>query len=82
MFHDTPALESPCADAAPEADPKALALVQALSGCCHPRAGRLTARLLACTQPEQLLALQGDVRNLLALSFGPAEADQRLQALQ
>jgi hypothetical protein len=81
MFHAPPTLESPCATAA-SPDPRALALVQALSGCCHPRAGRLAARLLACTQPDQLRALQNDVRNLLVLSFGPAEAEHRLQALQ
>ena len=67
---------------APDADPRAVALTRTLSDCCHPRAERLVARLLDCRDDDQLALLRGDVLNLLALSFGPAEALRRLQALQ
>jgi len=65
-----------------EVERRARALIDAMAGCCHPRVGRLTERLLSCDQPDQLRELRGDVLNLLALSFGPAEAQRRLQALQ
>ncbi len=65
-----------------DADPRAAALAQTLSDCCHPRAERLVARLLDCHNPDQLAVLRGEVLNLLALSFGLAEAMRRLQALQ
>jgi hypothetical protein len=86
MLHDTldnGAQESACSDCgASTVGPRALALVKAMTGCCHPRAGRLTERLLACDQLEQLRQLQGEVLNLLTLSFGPEEAQHRLQTLQ
>jgi hypothetical protein len=62
--------------------PPAQAWVDALAGCCHPRAERLAQRLLACDQPDTMRQLQGDVLNLLVLSFGPIEARRRLQTLQ
>ncbi len=64
------------------ADPKAIALMATLDGCCHPRAMRLKARLAACDSCDQLPLLQAEVTHLLTLSFGPAEAQRRLQALQ
>jgi len=83
FLYDTPGQESACSDVeAPEAAPQALALVEAMADCCHPRVDRLTARLLACSEPDQLPQLRGEVLNLLALSFGPAEAQRRLRALQ
>ncbi|MFV0679804.1 hypothetical protein [Ottowia sp.] len=72
------AMYSPATSA--QALPNAQTLVEAMTGCCHPRAGRLAERLLSCDQPETLRQLQGDVLNLLVLSFGPAEAQRRLQA--
>ncbi len=83
MFYDTEGPDHACATLeAPEASPAARALAETLAGCCHPRAERLAARLLACDQPEQLPLLRGEVLNLLALSFGTAEAQRRLRALQ
>jgi hypothetical protein len=76
MFPDTPLLE------APEVGRRALALVKAMTGCCHPRVSRLTGRLLMCAQLEELQQLQGEVLNLLALSFGTTEAQRRLHELQ
>ena len=67
---------------AADADPRAVALTHTLADCCHPRAERLVVRLLDCRDADQLAQLRGDVLNLLALSFGPAEALRRLQALQ
>ena len=64
------------------ADPHATALVQTLADCCHPRAARLKARLVECRDPARLTLLQGEVMNLLSLSFGVAEAERRLQPLQ
>ena len=64
------------------ADPKAIALMATLDDCCHPRAMRLKVRLAACGSCDQLSLLQAEVTNLLSLSFGPAEAQRRLQALQ
>ena len=57
-------------------------LVRALADCCHPRAARLKARLVECQGPDQLALLKAEVLNLLTLSFGPAEAQRRLQPLQ
>ena len=68
--------------AAADADPRAVALTRTLSDCCHPRAERLIVRLLDCRDDDQLALLRGEVLNLLALSFGPAEALRRLQAVQ
>jgi hypothetical protein len=69
-------------EAAPDVGRVALALIDAMAGCCHPRVERLTERLRACDRPDQLRLLRGEVLNLLTLSFGPAEAQRRLQALQ
>jgi hypothetical protein len=83
MLHDIDSPESACSCPEPAAvDRKARALIQTMADCCHPRVGRLTERLRACNEPEQLRALQGEVLNLLALSFGPAEGQRRLQELQ
>lgn len=65
-----------------EAAPQAAALIEALRDCCHPRRGRLIARLRDCGDPQQLELLHAEVFNLLALSFGPAEAERRLHALE
>ena len=65
-----------------DADPRAVALSRMLVDCCHPRVGRLTARLLECRESAQLEQLQAEVLNLLVLSFGHAETQRRLQTLQ
>ena len=65
-----------------EAHPQAAGLIDILADCCHPRAARLKARLIDAENPEQLALLRGEVLNVLALSFGPAEAQRRLQAVQ
>ena len=62
--------------------PRAAALIGSLADCRHPRAGRLAARLAQSHDAEELAMLRGEVLNLLALSFGPAEAQRRLQGLQ
>ncbi|MDR1969019.1 MAG: hypothetical protein LBQ32_10075 [Burkholderiaceae bacterium] len=83
MFPDTDDLEGACPVLdLPDVSRTALALIKAMTGCCHPRAKRLAERLLACGQPEELQHLQGEVLNLLALSFGTAEAQRRLHRLQ
>ncbi|MET4580165.1 hypothetical protein ABIE13_005304 [Ottowia thiooxydans] len=64
------------------ASPEAATLVLALNGCCHPRVGRLMARLRDCECSNQLDLLRGEVFNVLALSFGPTEAQRRLLPLQ
>ena len=65
-----------------EAHPQALALIDALADCFHPRAARLKARLADSRDAEQRALLRAEVLNLLALSFGPDEALRRLQAVQ
>ena len=60
------------------ADPTIDSLLRALHGCVHPKAERLRARLLAQPDAEQLSALSENVRDLLCLSFGCAEAARRL----
>ena len=65
-----------------DADPQAMVLMNTLDGCCHPRASRLKARLVDCQCNDQLALLRAEVTHLLTLSFGPAEAQRRLQALQ
>ncbi len=65
-----------------EIHPQAAALIEALTDCHHPRAGRLTARLADSHDSEELALLRGEVLNLLALSFGLAEAQRRLQGVQ
>jgi hypothetical protein len=62
-----------------DADPETAALVQALEGCCHPKAGRLLARLAAHPDAEARAVLRADVLQLLTLAFGRAEALRRLQ---
>jgi len=70
----------PCTtDACRAASPQARLLLDALQDCCHPRAERLRARLLDCRDAHKLAELRGEVLNLLALSFGRAEAALRLQ---
>ncbi len=61
------------------ADPATARLVQALDGCCHPKAGRLLSRLARQPEGEALDALRADVLDLLTLSFGRPEALRRLQ---
>ena len=79
-------LESPDTALADLADidihPQAAALIDTLADCRHPRAGRLTVRLAESHDAGELAMLRGEVLNLLALSFGPAEAQRRLQAVQ
>jgi hypothetical protein len=83
MLHDIDSPESMCSSLEPsEVDRKAQALIQTMTDCCHPRVSRLTERLRACNEPEQLRQLRSEVLNLLALSFGPAEGQRRLQQLQ
>ncbi len=65
-----------------EVHPQAAALMAALADCQHPRAGRLVARLSDSHDSEDLALLRGEVLNLLALSFGLAEAQRRLQGVQ
>ncbi len=62
-----------------DADPETALLIQALAGCCHPKAGRLLARL--CEQPDAdtRAHMRADVLQLLTLTFGRAEALRRLQ---
>jgi len=62
-----------------DADPETAALVQALEGCCHPKAGRLLARLGQHPDPDALKQLHADVLQLLTLTFGKTEALRRLQ---
>jgi hypothetical protein len=79
MFTDTLRPDSVFPDyESPEVNRRALVMIRALVGCCHPRAGRLKSRLLACNEPQELHQLHGEVLNLLALSFGPHEAQRRL----
>jgi hypothetical protein len=66
-------------DAPQAACPQARLLLDALQDCCHPRAERLRARLLDCHDTQNLLGLRAEVLNLLALSFGCAEAQARLR---
>lgn len=61
------------------ASPEAAALAQSLEGCCHPRAGRILARLGRHPESDELERLRAEVEQLLCLSFGPAEARRRLQ---
>ena len=65
-----------------EACPEAAALIQALRGCQHPRSGRLMARLRDCQDETRINDLRAEVFQLLALSFGRAEAERRLQTVQ
>ena len=60
--------------------PQANLLLGALEDCCHPRAERLRSRLLDCSNAQNLDGLRAEVHNLLALSFGRAEAELRLRA--
>ena len=55
---------------------------EALADCRLPRAGRLGARRADSHDSEELALLRGEVLNLLALSFGLAEAQRRLQGVQ
>jgi hypothetical protein len=61
------------------ASPEAAALVRALGDCCHPKAGRLLARLGKQPDAEELTHLRAEVLHLLSLTFGRAEAHRRLQ---
>ena len=62
-----------------DADPETAVLVQALAGCCHPKAGRLLARLGAHPDADARAALRADVLQLLTHTFGRSEALRRLQ---
>ena len=62
-----------------DADPETAAIVRAMEGCCHPKTGRLLARLGQHPDAETLKQLRGDVLQLLTLTFGKAEALRRLQ---
>ena len=65
-----------------EACPEAAALIQALRGCQHPPSGRLMARLRDCQDEARMNDLRAEIFQLLALSFGRAEAERRLHPLQ
>ncbi len=78
QYIDSPEFADPAAVLA-GADPETARLVRAMEGCCHPKAGRLLARLAAQPDAEALAALRADVLDLLTLSFGKAEALRRLQ---
>jgi hypothetical protein len=77
LFEATDETRHPAAR--PDMRDRAAALSQALTDCCHPRAARLQARLTGHLDADQLALLRGEVLNLLALSFGAAEAQRRLQ---
>ena len=62
-----------------DADPETAVLVQALDGCCHPKAGRLLARLAEHPDANARTLLRADVMQLLTLAFGKVEALRRLQ---
>ena len=72
---------APCGPAWSELEQQAAGLIDALADCCHPRAERLRARLADQASADQLPLLRGEVLNVLALSFGPAEAQRRLRAV-
>ena len=75
---DVAVAETPWSDL----DPQAAALIDTLADCCHPRAARLKARLADGPDADQMALLRGEVLNVLALSFGTAEAQRRLRAVQ
>ncbi|KAF1020587.1 MAG: hypothetical protein GAK30_02410 [Paracidovorax wautersii] len=54
-------------------------LVRALDGCMHPRVGRLLRQLSQARCTEDFERLTGEVKYLLTLTFGEAEAQRRLQ---
>jgi len=54
-------------------------LVRALDGCMHPRVGRLMRQISEAVGDEDFKRLAGEVKYLLTLPFGEAEAQRRLQ---
>jgi hypothetical protein len=83
MLYSPSTPDTACADrSGTDIHPHAAALIATLADCRHPRAGRLVIRLADSQDAEELAMLRGEVLNLLALSFGPAEALRRLQAVQ
>ncbi len=62
-----------------DADPETAQLVRALDGCCHPKAGRLLARLGEHPDAQARSVLRADILQLLTLAFGKVEALRRLQ---
>ncbi len=65
-----------------DANPETAKLMRALADCHHPRATRLLTRLRDCQDAKELATLRAEVFRLLALSFGPAEAERRVPPLQ
>lgn len=65
-----------------EPDPRVAVLIEALRDCVHPRSERLRSQLQGHVAPERLAHLRAEVFNLLAMSFGPDEAERRLRPLQ
>jgi len=53
--------------------------VRALDGCMHPRVGRLMRQISEAVGDEDFKRLAGEVKYLLTLTFGEAEAQRRLQ---
>ncbi|MFT4191093.1 MAG: hypothetical protein QM686_00255 [Herbaspirillum sp.] len=54
-------------------------LVRALDGCMHPRVGRLMRQISQASSDTDFERVASEVKYLLALTFGEAEAQRRLQ---
>lgn len=54
-------------------------LVRALDGCMHPRVGRLMRQISEAASDEDFKRVASEVKYLLSLTFGEAEAQRRLQ---
>lgn len=67
---------------APAPDYRVTVLLDALRDCVHPRSERLRSQLQGEVDPERLEYLRAEVFNLVAMSFGPDEAERRLRPLQ
>ena len=65
------------------ASPEICSLLEALSDCRHPRAGRLLRQLCANPdmQGQELAQVRRDARHVLCLSFGTVEASRRLSPM-
>ena len=54
-------------------------LVRAMEGCLHPRVGRLMRQLSQAACEEDFRRVTSEIKYLLCLTFGEAEAQRRLQ---
>jgi hypothetical protein len=54
-------------------------LVRALEGCLHPRVGRLLRQISEAECEDDFRRVTCEVKYLLSLTFGEAEAQRRLQ---